>query len=590
MKQISLSRNGTATADIIIGKSPSEPVKHAAKELAKFLKQITGASFGIAQEPGGKESHILVGPCAAEFAGVIIRFKPDEIYLRTSGNFLILNGGGSRGTLYAVFTFLEDHLGCRWWTSSASTIPSRPTLTIPALNVRYASPLEYRYSFWTDAHDPDWAVRNKSNGPQKLNGPEYGGYLTHGGVHSFFRLIPPEKYFKRHPEWFSLLNGRRKHFRTQLCLTNKEMQKELIKNLKKEFKKQPNHKVYSVSQNDVWYEWLGLTSNNEDISAFDERWGHCQCEKCKALNKKAGSPAGSLLHFVNSVAKDIEKEYPDKLISTIAYQYTRKAPKNIRPRRNVIIQLCTIECSFSVPLTHDRNGAFRDDIIAWSKLTDRLYIWDYTTNFRHYLIPHPNLRVLGPNIRFFAKNNVKGVFEQGATPTRGAEFAELRAWVLAKLLWNPSLDDQKLIKEFCVAYYGPAAKAILAYQKLIHDSVEKSGEYTGCFTEPPQVYLSLEVLTKAWKLIQEAERSVRNDPVFLKRFYSVQASVMYAFLCQWNALCSQCIASNAKWPLPRSIKPVAERFKQLARITKVTQVKEAIDGFNIIDGYVKSAG
>ena len=92
------------------------------------------------------------------------------------------------------------------------------------------------------------------------------------------------------------------------------------------------------------------------------------------------------------MAADIEEEFPHVAISTLAYQYTRKPPKHIKPRPNVIVRLCSIECSFSKPLADERNKPFRDDIVGWSEICDRLYIGDYTTNFRHHIMPHPNLR------------------------------------------------------------------------------------------------------------------------------------------------------------------------------------------------------
>jgi len=579
-KGITLASNGAARADIVVAKNAPAPVQHAAAELGCFLRQATGADFEIRRQPGDADSHLLVGPGAARCADQT--FTTDDlgqegIVLRSSGNNIILAGGHPRGTLYAVFTFLEDYIGCRWWSSDASTIPSTPTLTILPLNVRYVPPLEYRYPLWTEAFDPDWAVRNKSNGPEGLNEQKYGGNMTHGGVHTFYRLIPPEKYFKEHPEWFSLVldpkhpdtPGERRHDRRQLCLANEAMRKELIRNLKKWIREKPDQRVFSVSQND---------------------WdGHCMCGRCRAMDDAAGSHAGSLLKFVNAVAEEVEQEFPDVSISTLAYQYTRKPPAGVRPRPNVIIQLCSIECDFSVPMTDERNRAFRDDIIGWSKVAERLYIWDYVTNFSHHFLPHPNLRVLGPNVRFFVKHNAKGIFEQGAYTTRGAEFAELRAWVLAKLLWNPELDDRALIEEFCNGYYGPAGQHILAYIDLIHDSSAAAGEISGCFAGPTPKYLSFDVLKQGCAYLQAAAEAVADNDVLAGRVEMARLPVMYAFMSNWRALRAQCKAANAAWPLQQDIESVAEEFKRIARVHKVTRVNEWHEGFGLVDQSVAKA-
>ncbi|MHC4727313.1 MAG: DUF4838 domain-containing protein [Planctomycetota bacterium] len=411
---LTIAENGVAKAAIVIAEDASEPEQHAAAELAEFLEQITGAEIEVVPPPATDSPRLLVGAEAAKLAKPDFSTEDlgtDGLVIQSVGNDLILAGGHPRGTLYAVYTFLEDELGCKWWSSNESTIPNKPTLQVGNLDVSYVPVLEYREPYWFDAFNSDWAVRNKSNGNRpKLDKKHGGNHSYQGFVHTFYPLIPPEKYFKEHPEWFSEIEGKRAHKRTQLCLTNEEMRKELVKNLKVNLRKNPAATIASVSQND----WRG----------------NCQCAKCAAIEKEEESPAGLMLRFVNSVADDIKKEFPNVAISTLAYQYTRKPPKYVKPRDNVIVRLCSIECSFSKPLADERNKKFGDDIVGWSKISNRLYIWDYTTNFRHHIMPHPNLRVLGPNVKFFAEHNVKGIFEQGAYTTNGAEMAELRAWLL----------------------------------------------------------------------------------------------------------------------------------------------------------------
>jgi hypothetical protein len=494
----------------------------------------------------------------------------DGIVIRTIGNDLILAGGEPRGTLYAVYTFLEDHIGCRWWSSKVSTIPKKPTLKVGTLNVRYVPPLEYRETFWFDAFDGDWAVRNKSNGnSERLDAKRGGKHSYQGFVHTFFPLIPPEKYFNDHPEWFSEIDGKRKYEHAQLCLTNEEMRKELVKNLKEQLRRNPAATIASVSQND-WH-------------------GNCQCSKCAAIDKEEESPSGSLLHFVNAVAADIEEEFPKVAISTLAYQYTRKPPKYVKPRHNVIVRLCSIECSFSKPLADERNQKFRDDIVGWSKVCNRLYIWDYTTNFRHYVMPHPNLRVLGPNVKFFADHNVKGIFEQGAYQSYGSEMAELRAWVLAKLLWDPTRDAEKLTDEFIDGYYGAAGPHIKAYLNVTHNAIEASGEWLGCFSEHTAKFLSLETLSKGWGHLKAAEEAVKDNPELQFRVQVAQLPAMYVFMITWDEMRDKAIASSADWPMPDTIKETYERFMEVAKKINMTNLNEGSQGFGVLDEAMKRA-
>ena len=315
-------------------------------------------------------------------------------------------------------------------------MPRRPSLSVGSLAIRFKPPFEYREPYWYVAFDDVWAARNKANGTRAGGDALRGGRQVYEGfVHTFYTLIPPGKYFDAHPDWFSEIDGRRTTTNAQLCLTNEDMRRELVKNLGERLRANPEATIASVSQNDCF--------------------GNCTCPNCRAVDEEEGGPAGSLLRFVNAVAADLEAEFPQVAFDTLAYQYTRKPPRLVRPRPSVIVRLCSIECSFARPLDDPKNKAFFDDLDGWSKIANRLYIWDYTTDFSHYVQPHPNYGVLASNIRLFADRNVRGVFEQGAYQSWGSEMAELRAWVLAKLLWDPRLDGDALREEFLEGYYGP---------------------------------------------------------------------------------------------------------------------------------------
>lgn len=569
---ITIAEDGQARAVLVIAENAPAPERHAAAELAEFLRQITGADFPLVNQAAPAVRRLLVGVDAAKLAEPAFSIEgigEEGIIIRTVGDDLILAGGGPRGTLYAVYTFLEDCVGCRWWASQDSTIPKKPTLRFEQLNIRYVPALEYREAFWFDAFDGDWAVRNKCNGHAHRLEEKHGGRHNYEGfVHTFYRLIPPEKYFVDHPEWFSEIDGKRTHENAQLCLTNQQMRAELVKNLKERLRNNPAATIASVSQND-WH-------------------GNCQCANCAAVDSEEQSPAGSLLRFVNAVAAEIETDFPRVAIDTLAYQYTRKPPRYVKPRHNVIVRLCSIECSFSKPLTDERNKAFREDIEGWSKIAQRLYVWDYTTDFRHHIMPHPNLRVLGPNVKFFVEHNVKGIFEQGAYTTNGAEMAELRAWVLAKLLWNPALDGQRLIDEFIDGYYGPAGGSIRSYINIMHDAVEQSGDWLGCFSPHTAKFLSFETLRKGWEQLKAAEQAVANEPELRFRVQCAQLPVMYVFIMRWDEMRAQAAASGAAWPMPDSVGQAFEDFMAIARKKNITRLNEWQEGFGALQQAVQA--
>ncbi|MCD6352223.1 MAG: DUF4838 domain-containing protein, partial [Armatimonadetes bacterium] len=368
---------------IVVGADASPSEQHAAQELQNFLEQISGARLPIKDDTGPIGPHeIILGDNAhLRKLGVKIDFErlgKEGFTIRTVPPHLVIAGGKLRGTMYGVYTFLEDHLGCRWFSTDCSYIPKKDRLEIGAIDDTQVPALEYREPFYKDAFDADWCARNKMNSSHAPLDAAHGGKVSYYGfVHTFNSLLPPEKYFDEHPEYYSMVNGKRVRDHTQLCCTNPEVQRLVAEEVLRRMREHPEATVFSVSQND---------------------WGnYCQCPRCKAVAEREGSQIGPILELVNYVADRVREEFPDKIVDTLAYHYSRKPPKHIRPRPNVVIRLCSIECCFSHPLaTCDSaaNAAFRRDMEEWSKVCKRLWVWDYVVDFPHYLLPFPNLRVL----------------------------------------------------------------------------------------------------------------------------------------------------------------------------------------------------
>jgi hypothetical protein len=546
-----IASNGIPRSVIVQQPSATDAEKHAAKELQTHLQQITGATLEIKEFQGETpDNAIIIGPgtaAAKYFPELDFKtFGPDELVMRSQKGRLLLAGGRPRGTIYAVNRFLHEQCGVRWWTSWARTIPANKSLSIPDLNLRYQPPFEYRATFWYPAFDPLWKVRNGGNNEHNVIPRELGGCIQYKGfAHTFYQLISPNEHFEKHPEWFSMIEGKRTTQRSQLCLTHPQLRDEVVKRVKEWLRESPDAQIVSVTQND--------------------HMGWCECPNCKALDDAEESHAGTMISFANYIAEKIEPDFPNLAVDTFAYQYTRKPPKTVKPRRNVIVRLCSIECNFREPLDHASNAAFADDIRKWSQICKRLYIWDYTTDFKNYVHPHPNWFTLGPNVRFFQKHGVKGVFEQGPYADYGAEMAEMRSWVLAQLLWNPQQDDRALIREFLEGYYGAeAGKLIYRYLELVHQSSE--GLFLGCYlSKEPPPHLRFSILGEAELLWQQAENSVSNDAEKLARVRLSHLPVRCAYLKYWNWLRHNCWEQNAEWPLPKSRKAVAEEFRAVTQ-------------------------
>jgi hypothetical protein len=547
--ELLLAQNGKTKNVILTDPAATAPEQNAAKELAAALEQMTGARFLIRTNVKAPGRAILVGAgAAARQAFPDVPFDAlggEELIIRTKGNRLLLAGGDPRGTLYAVSRFLQQECGVRWWTPWASRIPKHPTLRIRDIYLRERPAFEYRGPYWYPAFDAQWSWRNRCNGQGSRIPPEQGGRITYKGfVHTFYPLVPPKPHFAEHPEWFSLIKGKRTTERAQLCLTNPKLRDFMVERVKQWLRDSPDAGIISVSQND-WH-------------------GACECADCRTLDEAEGTHAATMLAFVNYVAEKIEAEFPHVAVDTLAYQYTRKPPKTLKPRPNVIVRLCSIECNFREALDHPSNSAFADDIRGWSKLCQRLYVWDYTTDFAHYVQPHPNWFVLGPNLRFFQRHNVCGVFEQGAYQSHGSEMAELRAWVLAQLLWNPDQDDRALINEFLEGYYGPkAAPYLRQYLGLIRDASQ--GHNLTCYSPPDAPHLRFKPLAEAEKLWQQAEAAAKDSAEFLERVRVGHLALGYVWLSRWTPLRKECDALGAQWPLPDSRQQVADDWMAVAK-------------------------
>ncbi|HZR21198.1 MAG TPA: DUF4838 domain-containing protein [Verrucomicrobiae bacterium] len=497
-----LSSKDRTPCPIIVASNAPASERYAATELQSYLERITSVKLPILDDSARAESReILIGDNAhLRKLGLNIDFKSlgtEGFALRTWKNKLIIAGGRPRGTLYGVYTLLEQKAGVRWFTPEVETVPETNHLLFAALDENHLPVLEYREVFWTETmRNADFAARHR------LNGEHYGLTEKHGGravvyfpfVHSFDNLIPRQLY-SEHPEYFPLIDGKRVDGYVQRCLSNPEVLKLAIANVRQWIHEHPEASIISVSQND--------TGN----------W--CRCEKCKALDDREGSPAASLIQFVNAIAQDIEKDYPAIRIDTLAYQYTRKPPKTLRPRPNVIIRLCSIECCFAHPLAtcdSKENRRFRDDILAWQPVAPKLYVWDYTPNFGHYQQPFPNFAALQPNVQFFVQHGVSGLFEQGNYSGGGfGELGPLRAYLLAELLWNPNTDLERHKTEFLNAYYGSAAANLRAYIDLLERQVSDGETHAHIFDSPKAAYLNDAFLSEASRILDRAQQSAENE-------------------------------------------------------------------------------
>ena len=453
---------------IVNSKEASECERFASSELQKYLYLSTLCPIPIYSDKCdiyGKE--IIIGRARNNQKNEKLKdlsYEAFIIYVKDDN--LIIDGNSSRAILYAVYRFLEDYIDFRCFSSDCETYKKCNNI-IFSNEILFDFKFEYREVYFTDAFTSSFASKNMLNSNLANLGEREGGknkwYNFH---HSFADIISPNKYFDTHPEYFSLIDGKRRKEHTELCLSNEDVFKLTVQKVKEWKKNNMNCKIFSVAQD----EWLGHFIKMA-----------CECDKCKELDDNEESQSASIINFVSKVVKEVNKEFSDILIHTFAYQYSRKPPKSIIPDKNIIVRLCNIECSWARSIEEEykidensKGGKFYQDFIGWSKITNRLYILDYAVNFRNYLLPFPNLRTMVKNIEFYKKNKVKGLLMQGNFSHGGGGYLDkLKSYIASRFMRYDNLNLEEEVKEFCEAYYGiEASNYIFNFIFLFEDAVK----------------------------------------------------------------------------------------------------------------------
>jgi len=540
---LTLAADGKTDYAIVIPSTPTPQDRKAAEDLAFWLGEMTGAKFPVvadSEAPG--ETEICIGRtdrlAKADVPQAQADLGDDGYAIGVAGKRLYLLGGRKRGAINAVFALLEEDLGCRWYPTlnmkdgvpipdpTANSIPQTRSLRFQPVPRSYVPPFMYRAPGYVNAYEPVWALRNRIHGAYPDPFPEeWGGDVDwRGFAHEMGRLVPASEYFEEHPEYYSQVDGKRAT--RQLCMTNPDVIRVLTENLRSRLRESPHVEFADVSPNDGG--------------------GHCTCPDCTALNEENGSPSGSQIHFVNQVAQGLEKEFPGVKLMTAAYMDSKNPPTKIRAHKNVAIFLANDAHSWLKPLvpfttaSWDFSEGYRQAIVGWTHVCDTILVWDYFTNFQHFLAPMPNLHVLEPSVRFYEKHNVKGIYMQGGYIAAG-EFYPMRTWVIAKMLWDPSRSVDDLVQEFILGYYGKAAPAIAEYRALLDrvSTPHRNDTNSICFSMtnayPFALFLTRQFLDQATAIFDRALK-MNLSPEVRRRVEVAKLPLTYVKLCKGGSI------------------------------------------------------
>ncbi|MCK0144866.1 DUF4838 domain-containing protein [Arenibacter sp. F26102] len=492
---IELIHEGKSDYEIVLMGRATTSLNKSAEVLQSYLYKISGTKLDVVNETSqnAEKKKIYLGIDYER------NLEAHGISIRTKSNNLLISGGSDKATKYAVYEFLERYLGCRWYAPGVEKIPTSETIDLPGIDFEYTPSITTRTVHSKLFYDnADFADK------QKVTHESFPTYVPSARVHTFHKFLPEEQFYETNPEYYALRGDQR--LPTQLCLTNPDVLAIVKDSVASLFQQYPKARVLSVSQ--------------------DDNQQNCQCDNCSKIDKEEGSPSSTMIRFVNEVAAT----FPDKMISTLAYQYTRKPCKS-KPLDNVLITLCSIECDRSAPIS-EKCTDFANDLEGWGKLTNNIRIWDYTTQFTNFLAPFPNIQTLQPNIKLFRDNNAKWVFEQHSN--NPSELFELRSYITAKLLWNPDQNLDALLTDFTSGYYEEAGIYIKEYIDEIHAKLKEDMDFFlflyGDPSEAFSSYLSPDLLSKYSQLFDDAEKAVAKKPEILARVKMARLGVDYAVL------------------------------------------------------------
>ena len=464
-----LARDGKANATIVLPGEPDELETYAADQLQKYVKAITGVALPIVNEPRKPAGYGIwlgqtAGAHSASFTLSEEKLGRDGYAAEAGKDGLVVAGRCPLGTLFGVYDVIEREFGVRWCEPDelGEVVPNAETLSLGTFRRQFKPSFEYRW-----VHSNDWSLKQRMNVQVKVNGKPVGvNWKWH--FHTFAILIPPDKYFDQHPEWFPLTGGKRQKPKppyssdSQLCTSNPEVVDKLAERLLETLDSDPAIEIITLSPNDGG--------------------GFCECENCTAMDEPQRgwfARYSKRLAILNQeIAERVGGRYPNVRIKVGAYAMYALPPQieDYRPASNLLVQLCHIYFCHNHPAESGKckpgetyqpshnflpNQDFSRLVKTWSDLTDNLLIYEYYAlgGWSKAKMLWPMVHTMRHDIPWYHRMGVKGFYTQVGPWTR----APLNYYIAAKLAWNAELDVDWLIDDFCRKFFEDAAEPMRGY-------------------------------------------------------------------------------------------------------------------------------
>ena len=428
---------------------------------------------------------------------------------------LSLSGGDQRGTLYAAYHFLEDCLGIHWWTPWEESVPSARDWKFDRLSLSGKPTFIYRDLYRSRGDFKGdlalVAVRTRMNRAGDITVPaEYGGSRTFGPpyfVHTFNRYVS-NSFLKTHPDYLALVDGKREggQYSGQLCMTNQELRDYLVNQMKRYIASS-----WSDAEADGLPRPLYFDLSQNDGNRF------CECERCQKMVAET-SITDVLMDFVNYVAEKVGEQYPEVLVTTLAYGKTVFAPKKIMPRDNVVIRLCNPNLASS-SIYAPRFDEYRDTTEQWAKVAKHLMCWEYS--LAHW--PFPDDMGAQRMCQFYHKNNFDALFIEMSGEDFLLDCYDMKAWLYAKMMENPYADFETTRQIFLEGYYGAAAPHVDEWRKLVEKAEARNTKKLNRHRPIGFDFYTVDELVHAHKLFDAAEKAIAGDKTLETRLMRVRA-------------------------------------------------------------------
>jgi len=529
-ESIVLVREGKSEARIVVAKDAPSTVKYASRELQHYINKMSGAQLPITNEPAEKTLNIHVGRSAyTEKMGVSVKgIGPDGFRIVSGKNDVALVGRdytgnlktknmaptkrkffyndelqtgkfGESGTLFAVYHLLYNQ-GVRWYAPGdiGEVVPNKKTIVIAPGNLESQPNYKYRHLYYCkfpySKSNARWFKRIGAGGADFV-------YVNH----SMQRSLP--KYVKTHPEMFAMRDGKRKLTRSgshgyMPCLQSEGFFKETVKRTRAFFDKKPHERVCAVMPPDGY--------------------SGCDGPKCAPLmtpeRGKAGKHSDYVWDFVNRVAIEIKKTHPDKMISNCAYARYLLPPLKIeRMSDNIIIMMCQKRA-----LMFDRG--YRAMVVKarrdWKKKLPggEFYTWEYYNfNLYHKLhgLPVIFTKLLAEDMQSL-RNFSSGQFTEtnkGSNQSLASVYLNnLMIYLDARMEWNPDIDVNAEVREYCDLFYGPASNEMKRFfeecENIWMRPVSPKLRYKGGIKN----LVKVQDVKRLFAILADAQKKATSDP------------------------------------------------------------------------------